>query len=42
MEAYPERMDARIETGQKQIEAEINTGLIDVEAMDLEANTEEK
>jgi hypothetical protein len=35
-------MDARIETGQKQLEAEINTGLVDVETMDLEANPEKK
>jgi hypothetical protein len=35
MEAYPERMEARIETSQKAMEAEITAGLKEVEVMDV-------
>jgi hypothetical protein len=38
MEAYPERMESRIETGQEPMEAEIKTCLVEVEATSLEAN----
>jgi hypothetical protein len=36
-----QRREARIETDQEQIEAEIKTGLVEVEATDLEANPKE-
>jgi hypothetical protein len=36
-----ERTEVRIETDQEQIEAEIKTGLVEVEATDLKANSEE-
>jgi recombinational DNA repair ATPase RecF len=42
MKAYPERLETRIETNQEPMEAEFKTGLAEVEAMDLEANSEEK
>jgi hypothetical protein len=38
MEAYPEKMD----TDKEPMEAEIKTGLIEVEGMDVEVNPEEK
>jgi hypothetical protein len=42
MEAYPEKMEARVKTNQEPVEAKIKTGLFEVEAMDLEANPKEK
>jgi transcription elongation factor Elf1 len=42
MDAYPERMEARTETDQEPMEAKIKTGLVEVDAMDLEDNPEEK
>jgi hypothetical protein len=41
MEACLGKTEARIETSHEQIDTEINTGLEEVEAMDLEANSEE-
>jgi hypothetical protein len=40
-EAYPERTESRIETGQEPPEAEIKTCLVDVEATDLETYPKE-
>jgi hypothetical protein len=42
IKACPERMENRIETDQEPKEAKIKTGLVEVQAMDLEANSEEK
>jgi isopentenyldiphosphate isomerase len=42
MEAYPERVEARAKTNQEPVEAEIKTGLFEVETTDLEANPKEK
>jgi hypothetical protein len=42
LEAYPEGTEARIETNQEPMEAETKTGLVEMEATDLEANPEEK
>jgi hypothetical protein len=39
--AYPERVEAKIETGQKPMEAKIKTGMEEVKATDMEANPEE-
>jgi hypothetical protein len=39
--AYPERMEARIETGQKPTDAKIKTSMEEVKAMNMEANPKE-
>jgi hypothetical protein len=38
MRAHREVMEARVETDQEPAEAKIKTGLVEVEATDLEAN----
>jgi hypothetical protein len=41
-EVYPERSGTRLQTDQESMEAEIETGLLEVEVTDLEANPKEK